>query len=273
MRRWVTTLAIVALGSSSLVADVTVTSNVTIEGGAPGMGTGGNMSPRVTMKIKGLKARSDVDVNGQLQTSITDLPTKQIIVLQHAQKSAQVYGPGTMPAAAAAAAGKIDASTKATGKSRTIGGVACDEYVLRMGMEMVDFAAAPGMPAQAAEMMKGVRMVITGSVWVAKCGAGVADFVAFQKAAANANMAVALGGVVPGMQAGGLDRLMKSLSEMPGIPYLSELQMNVEGTGPMVDAMKQMGTMKITSTVTEVSTTALGDDQFRIPADYKTIKQ
>lgn len=277
MKRWVSVLAVVALCSSSLAADVTVTSNVTIEGGAPGMaGPGGTSSPRMTMKIKGLKARSDVDVNGQLQTSITDLAAKQVIVLQHAQKTAQVYAPGTMPAAAAAAtagAAKIDASSKPTGNTRTIAGTPCDEFAIRMGMNMADFAASPGLPPQAAEMMKGARMVITGSIWVAKSGPGVADFVAFQKAAANANMAAAIGGVVPGMQAGGLERLLKSLSDMPGIPYLTELQMDVEGTGPMVDAMKQMGGMKIKSAVTEVSTTAITDDQFQVPADYKTVKQ
>ena len=42
------------------------------------------------MRIKGLKARSDVDVNGQTQTSITDLGSKEIVVLQHGQKTAQV---------------------------------------------------------------------------------------------------------------------------------------------------------------------------------------
>ena len=271
MRRCVSALVIAALCSSPLFADVTVTSNITIEGGAPGMGPAG-MAPRMTMKIKGLKARSDVDVNGQTQTSITDLSTKQIIVLQHAQKTAQIYGPGTSPIPVPAGTGKIDGSSKPTGKTRTVAGVACDEYAIRLGMNMADFAVSPGMPPQAAEMMKDVKMVITGSIWVAKSGPGVADFVAFQKAAANANMAAALGGIAPGMQGGGLERLMKSMSDMPGIPYLSELQMNVEGTGPMVDAMKQMGGMKIKSAVTEVSTSAVGDDQFQIPAGYTTAK-
>lgn len=275
MKRWVTVLAVVALYSSSLAADVTITSNVTIEGGAPGMGgAGGTSSPRMTMKIKGLKARSDVDVNGQTHTSITDLSTKQVIVLQHAQKTAQVYAAGSMPPAAAAhaSAAKIDASTKPTGETRTIAGTQCDEFAIRMDMSMADFAASPGLAPQAAEMMKGARMVITGSIWVAKNGPGVADFVAFQKAAANANMAAAIGGAVPGIQGGGVDRLLKSLSDMPGIPYLSELQMDVEGTGPMVDAMKQMGGMKIKSAVTEVSTAAIAGDHFEVPAGYTTVK-
>ena len=273
MKRWVSALVIVGLSAAPLTADVTVSSNVTIEGGVPGMaGPAGNTSPRMTMKIKGLKARSDVDVNGQLQTSITDLTTKQIVVLQHAQKTAQIYGPGSSPAPTSGGGPKIEASSKATGKTRTIGGAPCDEFALRLAMDMSDFAASPGLPPQAVEMMKGVRMIVTGSIWVAKGGPGVADFVAFQQAAAKANMTAALAGMVPGMQAGGLERLMKSLSEMPGIPYQSDLQLDVEGTGPMVDAMKQMGGMKIKTTVTEVSTAPIADDQFQVPAGYQVAK-
>jgi len=274
MRRLLTTLAIAALCSSVVGADVTVTSTVSIEGGAPGMAGAAGMTPRLVMRIKGLKARSDVDVSGQTQSSITDLGSKQIIVLQHVQKTAQIYSAQALAGSLKPAAGaNIDASAKPTGRSRAIAGLSCDEYAVKMAMKMADFTGGAGMPPQAAEMMKDVRMVISGSVWVAKSGPGVADFTAFQKAAAEANMAAAFGGAVPGVQAGGIDRVMKTLASMPGLPYLTELQMVVEGTGPMVDAMKQMGGMKIKNAVTEVSTTAIADDQFQIPAGYTTIKQ
>jgi hypothetical protein len=273
MKRWAPTLLILALCTSAIRADLTVTSTVSIEGAAPGM-AGAGMTPQMTMRIKGLKARSDVEVNGQTQTSITDLTTKQITVLQHAQKTAQVYGPGAVPIPVKpGAAPKVDASSRATGRSRTINGVQCDEYAVKMSMNMADFAASPGMGAQTADMMKDVLMVISGSVWVAKAGPGVADFTAFQKAAAESNMAAAFGGVVPGMQSGGFDRVLKAISAMPGLPHLTELQMNVEGTGQMVEAMRKMGTMKVKNTVTAVSAETIPDDQFQVPADYKVIKQ
>ena len=271
MRRWAAVFAIVALCSSAVRADVTVTSTMTVEGTAPGM-AGGGMSPKMVIRIKGLKARSDVDVGGQTQTSITDLAARQIVVLQHAQKTAQVYDSGSLPAAKPGAAPKIDASSKPTGRSREIDGVPCDEYAIRMSMPMADFTGSANLPPQAAEMMKDVRMVISGSIWAAKSGPGVSDFVTFQKAASDANIGAAFGAVVPGMQSGGLERLLKSLAGMPGIPYLTELQMNVEGTGPMMDAMKQMGTMKIRNAVTSVSTDPIRDDQFQIPAGYTTVK-
>jgi hypothetical protein len=272
MRRWVPTLAVIALCSSALRADVTVTSTVTIEGSAPGM-AGGGMTPRMTMRIKGLRARSDVDVNGQMQTSITDLTTKQITVLQHAQRTAQIYGPGALPLPAQPGPPpKVEASSKPTGRSRPINGVPCDEYAIKMTMSMADFTASASMPPQAAEMMKDVLMVISGSVWVAKSGPGASDFAAFQRAAADSNMAAAFGGVVPGMQSGGIDRVLKAISAMPGLPHLTELQMNVEGTGQMVEAMRKMGTMKVRNAVTAVSTEAIPDDQFQVPADYKVVR-
>jgi hypothetical protein len=274
MKRWITTIAIIAFCSSVLHADVTVTSTMTVEGAAPGM-AGPAKNPRMVMRIKGLKARADVETNGVTQTSITDLVAKQMVVLQHGQKTAQVYGTAG-PAVSAMPKfkmPKIDASTKPTGRSRTISGAQCDEYAVTMAMNMADFSGAPGMGPEAAEMLKDVRMVIDGSMWIAKSGPGVSDFVAFQRAATEGNMAAAFGVVVPGQQAGGIDRLLKALSGTPGLPYLTELQLKVEGSGPMVDAMKQMGGMKVRNSVTSVSTEPISDDQFQIPADYKVVKQ
>jgi hypothetical protein len=274
MKRWVSTLAMIALCSSAVGADVTVTSTMTMEGGAPGMGPSG-MSPRMVMRIKGLKARSDVDMNGQMQSTIMDLASKQLIVLNHGQKTAQLYDPAALAASMSnkgVTLPKIDASSKPTGRSRTIAGIACDEYALTMTMNMADFSGSAGMSPEMKAMMKDVRMVIAGSMWVAKSGPGVSDFITFQRAAIDSNMTSAFGAVVPGVQSGGLDRLMKTLASTPGLPYLTELQMKVEGTGQMVDMMKQVGGMKIRNAVTEVSTTGLSDDHFQVPAGYTMVK-
>jgi hypothetical protein len=48
--------------------------------------------------------------------------------------------------------------------------------------------------------------------------------------------------------------------------------MNIEGTGQMADMMKQMGSMKITTRVTAISTDALPDDLFTVPAGYTMVK-
>jgi hypothetical protein len=74
------------------------------------------------------------------------------------------------------------------------------------------------------------------------------------------------------MGAGGFDRLMSTFSGGSGLPYLTEMSMSFEGTGPMVEMMKQVGAMKMTNKVTDVSTASLADDLFAVPADYKVVK-
>jgi len=61
---------------------------------------------------------------------------------------------------------------------------------------------------------------------------------------------------------------MAAASSAPGLPYLTEITMTMEGTGPMVDAMKQMGPMKMIQKLSSVSTDAIADDLFKIPEGY-----
>ena len=277
MIRCLATLCAIAVFSVSLAADVTVTSVVSMQAGGPAAAAMGNMTPRMTMRIKGLKARADVDMNGQTMSSITDLVAKQIIVLRADQKTAHVlsadspHGPNAPPTAMP----KIDATSKPTGRSQTINGVPCDEYEVAVKINMAEMSGSPQLPAEAAPMMKDVLMVMSGSMWVAKTGPGVTDYLAFQKAASQANMAAmaGLGSAVPGMGSSGFDRLMSTFSGGTGLPYLTEMSMSFEGTGPLVEMMKQVGAMKMTNKVTEVSTATLPDDLFAVPADYKVVKQ
>jgi hypothetical protein len=73
------------------------------------------------------------------------------------------------------------------------------------------------------------------------------------------------------MKMPGMDKMMKAISSMNGMTYLTEMSMTVEGSGQMADMMKQAGPMKITVKVTSVKTDAIADDQFTVPADYKVV--
>jgi hypothetical protein len=63
------------------------------------------------------------------------------------------------------------------------------------------------------------------------------------------------------------------MAGVPGLPYLTEITMEFQGTGPMVDMMKQMGPMKMVQKISSVSTAPLADDLFTIPADYRIEKK
>jgi hypothetical protein len=51
------------------------------------------------------------------------------------------------------------------------------------------------------------------------------------------------------------------------------MTMTIDGQGQMADMMKQMGPMKITNKVTSITTTAVGDELFKIPEGYTVTKQ
>ena len=268
MRRWLMTIGIVALCVGRVGADVTITT--TLEGPMMAL-AGGNVSPKVVTRIKGNKSRTDVEMGDQTTAMLIDLSTKQAILLNHGQKTAQLIGPSAGAAPPSIAGAKFDTTVKATGKKREIGGHQCDEFTVAMKMDMSSMAA--GTKSDAAVMLKGVRMTMTGFVWVAKEAPGSSEYQAFQTNAAKlAIAALSAGGA--GTMPSGMEQLLTGFAEAPGIPYLTELMLGIEGTGPVVDMMKQMsGQMKVISRVASVSIDTLQDALFRVPDDYKMIKQ
>jgi len=270
MKRSLTTVAIIALCSTQLRADVRVKSTMSVEGGPAAMM--GGLSPSVMTHIKGSKSRTDIVVGTQTTSTIMDVEAKELVVLNSADKTARIItadkatavpGGFTMP--------KIDATLKPTGQAKVIDGARCDEHVFTVSMSMAEMAASPKMPPEAVEMMKDMRMLMSGSMWLAKSGPGVAEYTAFQTASMKQSMAALLR-AVPGMGSSGFDRLMESFSGASGLPYLTEMTMVIEGGGEVAAMMKQLGAMKMTNKVTEVSTEALADDLFKVPADYKIIR-
>jgi len=272
MPRLVTLLAMLLLCAGPAAADVTVTQTMTIEGTmAPMMG---GAAPRMVTRIKGLQSRTDVEVMNQTIATITDLARQQVIILNGASRTAQIVKPGALPETGAPVTmPKLDLSFKATGRSQVIEGARCDEHAFTMSINMAEAGASGQMPPEVAAAMKDVRMAMTGSVWIATSGPGVEDYVRFQKAATDAKMIAALTGMKPGAQPGGLEQLMAASSAAPGLPYLSEMTMVFEGTGKMVEMMKQMGPIKMTQRTTAVSTDALPDDLFQVPGDYKLLEK
>jgi hypothetical protein len=274
MRRGFTTLAVFAVCTAAVHADVTIVQTTTIEGGMAAM-AGQAMSPKTTSRIKGKKARNDIDAQMIQVSTIADLDANQVIVLRPDQKTAQIITPATAGAAvksAAAAMPAIDSSVKPTGKSQVIDGVKCDEYSFAMSLNMGEMNPGGQMLAEALEAMKGVKMNMTGSLWIAKDVPGASEYMAFQKAAGSTELASIISGS-SGMQMPGMDKMMKAMGSVSGMAYLTEMTMTVEGTGQIAEMMQQMGPMKITTKVTSITTDPISDDLFKVPEGYSVIKQ
>ncbi|HJR59187.1 MAG TPA: hypothetical protein VJ813_07315 [Vicinamibacterales bacterium] len=272
MKKWLVSVAVVFVCLTAVHADVTVVQTMKMEGAAA-QAMGGAPMPRITMRIKGQKSRAEIDTNGQVVTSIVDLAARQVIVLNSTTKTATVTTPASVAAGGAPVAmPKMDISLKPTGKTQTIDGQQCEEHVMAMSMAMAQFMGQGQVPPEAAAMMQDVKMVMDGSVWIARSAPGAAEFTAFNKAAINSNLLNSVAGLMGG-KSGGLDKLMEAAAAAPGLPYLTEITMSFEGTGPMVDAMKQMGPMKMIQTLASVSTDPIADDLFTIPAGYTVEKK
>lgn len=271
MKKLVVTAVLAALALVPLHADLTLVQTMTMEGPMAAM-AGGQM-PKITMRIKGDKARSDIESPALNIISIADITQNQVIILNAQTKTAQVI----TPESAALGGAKlevpdVDASYKPTGKTQTIDGQVCQEHQFSMTLNMAEMGGRGQMPPEAADMMKGVMMVMNGSVWTAKDAPGTAEYAAYMKSVMKSGLFGALSGMKPG-QSGGMDKLMAAASAAPGLPYLTEIIMTMEGTGPMVDAMKQMGPMKMIQKLSSVSTDPISDDLFKVPEGYTIEKK
>jgi hypothetical protein len=280
MRRWLTTFAALLFCSAALRADVTIVQTTTVEGGMAQMAaaSGASMSPKITMRVKGMRMRSEVEAGPVSMVTIVDVPGKQVIILRADQKTATIVS-GKPPASTTTtttttpptptALPGTDASVKATGRSQVIDGVKCDEYIVNATVDMSTMRNAQ-MPPEATAMMQGMKVKMNGAIWVAKDAPGAAEYMAFQKAAAAEQLAAssAMGVNMPGME-----NLTKAMSGISGLPYLTEMETSIEGAGQMAEMMKQMGTTKVITKVSSVNAEPLSDDLFKIPEGYTTIKQ
>jgi len=276
MKRWSATLLAFAVCSAVVHADVTIVQKTTIEGGAAAAMGGNAPSPTVTNRIKGMKGRTDMDMgaNSPIATNmstITDTTAKEVIILDHNQKTARVSTAAAKPALPAdAPSAAIDTAIAPTGKSQTIDGFKCNEYSFTTSMAMASIGGA-SLPPEAAEMMKDMKMVMKGSLWVTKDAPGAAEYLAYQKAMNAADLAAAAMGAT-GMNMPGMDKMMKAMQGVEGLPILTEMEMSVEGSGQMADMMRQMGAMRLTTKVTSIKTDTLADDAFKVPQGYQVVK-
>lgn len=272
----IATVCVLLASVASAYADVTVKSTLTIAG--PMSQMIGGAVPETTTRLKGTKSRMDMEIGGQRTSIITDAETHQIVTLNHTAKTAQALDSTQAFKMTAAAIPSIDAKVEPTGKTQEIAERTCSEYRYTLTLDMESLAANMGsagkpMPPGGVDALKGAKMIMNGTMWVAIDGPGVAEFAQFAKAAAKSMQ----GGVSPfgGPMAGipGMQGLMNVFSQIEGVPMLTEIETSFDGTGPMVDMMKTMGGMKITTKVTAISTEPLSDDLFAVPADYTTIEK
>jgi hypothetical protein len=212
----------------------------------------------MTVRIQGLKARTDMDVMGRPVVTISDVAGKQLLMLDQTAKTVR-----RMPIPSVAELPKMDVSVERTGQTEQIAGRSCEEFRIVSIMDMSQLGAM--VPPEARDAMKDVRMVTKGSSWISTSSPGASEFIKFREAAKASGMTLGTnlfgGQNAPAPAAPAADGA-------EGLPCLSETEMSYDGTGPMIEMLKKMGTIKTTSRLTEVSLAPIDPAMFVVPADY-----
>lgn len=238
-------------------ADVTVKQTT----GGKGLGISGQASG-VTY-IKGHKMRSDVVMGDKTHTTIFDVDAQKMYIFDSKKKEADVWD---MAAFAAELSKSVDvsgakASMKPNGQTKQIAGHSAAGYDMEVSMQS----------AMGGSKDMSMTVTLSGPVWIVKNAPGSADYARFYKAAAEKGWIFSdprSAKAQPG-QAKAMAEMYEQMAAIGGIPYETNVQIKMSGSGPMAGLFAKMGNVTMTSTVDSVEVTPLADDLFAPPAGYK----
>ena len=210
MKRLLFVIVALVLSAAAASADVTVTMSVSgVAGQVAITGT-------TTTLAKGTKSRVDTETSGQNVTILSDSATKQQWKIDDGTKQIEPFDANATMAALPVSFGEVKAAVTPNGQTKEILGRQCQGYTVEITMPMT----------MAGET---IVMKMSGPAWIAKDGAGVAEFRAGQKAFSDVGVDIAL---AQGPQRKGMVAISKVLGEA-GVVMEQQNQMTMEGTGQM----------------------------------------
>jgi hypothetical protein len=255
MTRLCTTVLISLALASPASADVTTKQKT------GGKALTGAMSGESTQYIKGLKMRVDQTISGKATTTIIDAGSKQMMMIDHGKREADVYDMATFAGTLSKVPmSEMKTSITPTAQTRQIAGSTCTVYDVKVAM-----------PMQMGN--DGVFISLAGPYCLVKNGPGHADYAALYKAIAeNGFFGDPRTAKAQPAHAKAMTEMYRKMAEL-GVPLASEVNVTFEGAGPMAAMMNKMGGSTMTQEVTSVSTDAIADSVFEVPAGYKVNKR
>ncbi len=255
-RTFIFTILVVGLALPAF-ADVTIKQTTS----GKGMGMSGTMPG--TVRIKGNKMRSDATMGDQTQTTLFDLDAQKMYIFNSKKKEADVWD---MAAFAGELSKSVDvssakASFKPNGQAKQIAGHSADGHDMVISMD----APLGG--------SKDMQMTVTlqGPVWMVKDAPGAAEYNRFYKAAVEKGWIFTdpRGAKAQPGQAKAMAEMYRQIAEIGGIPYETNLEIKMGGSGPMAGMFAKMGNASMSTVVDSVETGSLADDVFAPPEGYK----
>jgi hypothetical protein len=237
-------------------ADLTITSTSTGKGMMSGLFSGESVT-----RIKGGKMRVDSTAGDRAMTTLIDLEAQTMTAIDHKSREATVTDLREIQAVMRKITDNdVRAQVTPTGRRRQVAGRTCEEYQMEMTVPLMPEGASP------------MTVTTSGPFCIVRDAPGREDYAAFYTKAAERGFIVAgdprQAKAQPG-QARSMTELYRQMARL-GVPYLVEMTFTLGGEGPMAALMSKMGGFGFATTVTAVSTDRLGDDQFAVPAGYKT---
>lgn len=238
-------------------ADVTLKQTT----GGKGMGLSGNASGATY--IKGNKMRSDMVMGDKTQTTIFDVDAQKMYIFDSKKKEADVWDMATFGAELSKTVDMSGAKASVTsnGQTKQIAGHSAAGYDMEVSMQ----SAMGG--------SKDMTMTVTlsGPIWIVKNAPGSADYARFYKAAVEKGWIFSdpRGAKAQPGQAKAMAEMYNQLAEIGGIPYETNVQIKMSGSGPMAGLLSKIGNVTMTTTVDSVEVAPLADDLFAPPAGYK----
>ena len=257
------TLAALTLGG--LLAGAPAHADLTITQAIAGKIGPMSMDGESVTYLKGSRMRTDSQVNKRNVSTIIDLEKRQFLTLHHDKKEAEVMDMAVVSKSLQEfSAGVMSVSLTPTGTKKEMLGYSCEEYTvaLKVPFQPPKAGGNPDAPV--------LLIAMGGPACLSKAAPGQADYAAFYSAAAENGLFITdprQAKAAPG-QAKGMVEMYKEMARA-GMPLVSEINIAFEGAGPLAGMMSRMGGTKLTSTVTKLSTDAVADTVFEIPAGYK----
>jgi hypothetical protein len=237
--------------------------DVTLKMTTGGKGLGISGTANGATFIKGGKMRSDVVIGDKTQTTIFDVDSQKMYIFDSKKKEADVWDMATFGAELSKTVDMsgATASVKPNGQSKQIAGRSAAGYDLEVSMQSA-FAGSK-------DMM--VTVTLSGPIWIVKDAPGSADYARFYKAAVEKGWIFSdpRGAKAQPGQAKAMAEMYKQMAEIGGIPYETNVQIKMSGSGPMAAILSKLGNVSMTSTVDAVEVAPLADDLFAPPAGYK----
>lgn len=229
--------------------------------GGKGMGFSGKAG--AVTYIKGNRMRSDVTMGDRTQTTVFDVDAQKMYVFDSRKKEADVWD---MAAFGAEMSKAVDvsgakASLKPNGQTKQIAAHSAAGYDMEVSMQS----------AMAGSKDMTITVTLAGPIWIVKNAPGSADYAHFYKAAVEKGWIFSdpRGAKAQPGQAKAMAEMYRQMANIGGIPYETDVQIKMSGSGPMAGILSRIGNVTMTSTVDSVEVGPLADTLFAPPAGYK----